>query len=49
MYRSFDLLRDLDSQRGTRIVAGHDPAVASRFRPGPGSTGPDHPAVTRIA
>jgi glyoxylase-like metal-dependent hydrolase (beta-lactamase superfamily II) len=32
MYRSYDLLRTLAGRPGTRIVAGHDPAVATRFR-----------------
>jgi glyoxylase-like metal-dependent hydrolase (beta-lactamase superfamily II) len=31
MYRAFDTLRDLQSQPGTIIVAGHDPDVLNRF------------------
>jgi glyoxylase-like metal-dependent hydrolase (beta-lactamase superfamily II) len=31
MYRSYDLLRTLDAQPGTTIVAGHDPAVMTMF------------------
>ena len=36
MYRAYDQLRELASQAGTEIVAGHDPAVCTRF-PGRGS------------
>jgi glyoxylase-like metal-dependent hydrolase (beta-lactamase superfamily II) len=43
MYRAYDQLRELGSQAGTEIVAGHDPAVFTRF---PGRGG-DH--VVRIA
>jgi hypothetical protein len=38
VYRAFDQLRELASQAGTEVVAGHDPAVFSRF-PGRGGTG----------
>lgn len=31
MYRSFDALRDMQSQPGCILVAGHDPAVMTRF------------------
>jgi glyoxylase-like metal-dependent hydrolase (beta-lactamase superfamily II) len=44
MYRAFDRLRELASQAGTEIVAGHDPAVFTRF-PGRGDTSD----VVRIA
>ena len=37
MYRAYDRLRELASQAGTEIVAGHDPAVCTRF-PGRGGT-----------
>jgi glyoxylase-like metal-dependent hydrolase (beta-lactamase superfamily II) len=37
MYQAYDQLRELASQAGTEIVAGHDPAVFTRF-PGRGST-----------
>jgi glyoxylase-like metal-dependent hydrolase (beta-lactamase superfamily II) len=48
MYRAFDQLRELASQAGTKIVAGHDPAVFSRFPGRGGDTGyPRH--VIRIA
>jgi hypothetical protein len=48
MYRAFDQLRELASQAGTEIVAGHDPAVFSRFPSHGGGTGyPRH--VIRIA
>jgi glyoxylase-like metal-dependent hydrolase (beta-lactamase superfamily II) len=43
MYRAYDQLRELASQAGTELVAGHDPAVFTRF---PGRGG-DH--VVRIA
>jgi glyoxylase-like metal-dependent hydrolase (beta-lactamase superfamily II) len=36
MYRAYDQLRELASQAGTEIVAGHDPAVFTRF---PGRVG----------
>jgi glyoxylase-like metal-dependent hydrolase (beta-lactamase superfamily II) len=44
MYRAFDQLRELASQADTEIVAGHDPAVFTRF-PGRG----DASHVIRIA
>jgi len=47
MYRAFDQLRELASQAGTEIVAGHDPAVFSRFASRGGSGYPRH--VIRIA
>lgn len=31
MYRAFDALRDMQSQPGCVLVAGHDPAVMTRF------------------
>jgi glyoxylase-like metal-dependent hydrolase (beta-lactamase superfamily II) len=31
MYRSFDALREMQSQPGCVLVAGHDPAVMTRF------------------
>jgi glyoxylase-like metal-dependent hydrolase (beta-lactamase superfamily II) len=31
MYRSFDALREMRSQPGCVLVAGHDPAVMTRF------------------
>jgi glyoxylase-like metal-dependent hydrolase (beta-lactamase superfamily II) len=45
MYRAYDTLAQLASQPGTRLVAGHDPAVRARFArrapPGPpGEPGP---------
>ena len=39
MYRAYDLLAGLASQPGTRLVAGHDPLVRTRFAPHP--AGPD--------
>lgn len=39
MYRAFDLLRDLSSDSRTTLVAGHDPAVLTRF--------PEDPATGR--
>jgi glyoxylase-like metal-dependent hydrolase (beta-lactamase superfamily II) len=44
MYRAYDLLAGLASQPGTRLVAGHDPLVRTRFSPHP--AGPD---VTNLA
>lgn len=44
MYRAYDQLRELASQAGTEIVAGHDPAVCTRF---PGRGGASN--VIRIA
>jgi glyoxylase-like metal-dependent hydrolase (beta-lactamase superfamily II) len=39
MYRAYDLLAGLAAQPGTRLVAGHDPQVRSRFAAHP--AGPD--------
>ena len=39
MYRAYDLLNELAGQRGTRLVAGHDPLVSERFAAHP--AGPD--------
>jgi len=39
MCRAYDLLAGLASQPGTRLVAGHDPLVRTRFSPHP--AGPD--------
>jgi glyoxylase-like metal-dependent hydrolase (beta-lactamase superfamily II) len=39
MYGAYDLLAGLASQPGTRLVAGHDPLVRTRFSPHP--AGPD--------
>jgi glyoxylase-like metal-dependent hydrolase (beta-lactamase superfamily II) len=39
MYRAYDLLNQLAGQRGTRLVAGHDPLVSERFAAHP--AGPD--------
>jgi len=39
MYRAYDLLASLASEPGTRLVAGHDPLVRTRFAPHP--VGPD--------
>jgi glyoxylase-like metal-dependent hydrolase (beta-lactamase superfamily II) len=48
MYRAYDQLRELASQAGTEIVAGHDPAVCTRFPGrGAGSVYPRH--VIQIA
>jgi glyoxylase-like metal-dependent hydrolase (beta-lactamase superfamily II) len=47
MYRAYDQLRELASQAGTEIVAGHDPAVGTRFPGRGGSVYPRH--VVRIA
>ena len=33
MYRAYDTLTQLASEPGTRLVAGHDPAVRDRFAP----------------
>jgi hypothetical protein len=44
MYAAFDQIRELEQDRGTVIVAGHDPAVRDRF---PGRAGSD--LVVRIA
>jgi glyoxylase-like metal-dependent hydrolase (beta-lactamase superfamily II) len=49
MYRTFDMLRELDSRPGSRLVAGHDPAVRSRFGPAAGGSGAAAGMVTRIA
>jgi glyoxylase-like metal-dependent hydrolase (beta-lactamase superfamily II) len=35
MYRAYDLLAELASQPGARLVAGHDPQVRARFAPHP--------------
>jgi glyoxylase-like metal-dependent hydrolase (beta-lactamase superfamily II) len=43
LYRAYDQLRELAGQAGTQIVAGHDPAVFTRF---PGRGHGDH--VVRI-
>jgi glyoxylase-like metal-dependent hydrolase (beta-lactamase superfamily II) len=32
MYRSYDVLRELDSRPGTTVIPGHDPLVMSRFK-----------------
>lgn len=37
MYRAYDLLAGLASQPGTRLVAGHDPQVRTRFAAHPAS------------
>jgi glyoxylase-like metal-dependent hydrolase (beta-lactamase superfamily II) len=39
MYRAYDLLSQLAGQRGTHLVAGHDPLVRERFAAHP--AGPD--------
>jgi glyoxylase-like metal-dependent hydrolase (beta-lactamase superfamily II) len=39
MYRAYDLLNELAGQRGTHLVAGHDPLVSERFAAYP--AGPD--------
>jgi glyoxylase-like metal-dependent hydrolase (beta-lactamase superfamily II) len=39
MYRSFDLLREMESEPGCLLVAGHDPAVMTRFPAVPGQEG----------
>ncbi len=41
MYRAYDTLAQLGSQPATRLVAGHDPLVRTRFAPyaGPGMPG----------
>jgi len=43
MYRTYDLLTDLARQPRTWLVAGHDPAVRTRFAPHPAG-----PAVTDL-
>jgi glyoxylase-like metal-dependent hydrolase (beta-lactamase superfamily II) len=43
MYRAYDLLTDLASQPGTRLVAGHDPQVRQRF-----AAHPEVPDVTDL-
>lgn len=43
MYRTYDLLAELASEPGTRLVAGHDPQVRNRFQPHAA-----HPAVTDL-
>ncbi len=43
MYRAYDLLNDLASQPRTWLVAGHDPAVRTRF-----AAHPAGPAVTDL-
>jgi glyoxylase-like metal-dependent hydrolase (beta-lactamase superfamily II) len=45
MYRSFDLLREMASEDGCLVVAGHDPQVMDRFAPVPGCEG----SAVRIA
>jgi glyoxylase-like metal-dependent hydrolase (beta-lactamase superfamily II) len=48
MYRAFDQLRELAGQAGTTLVAGHDPAVFTRFPGRGGGSGcPRH--VVRVA
>jgi glyoxylase-like metal-dependent hydrolase (beta-lactamase superfamily II) len=37
MYAAFDLLREMETDPGTRIVAGHDPLVRERFGDQPGN------------
>lgn len=39
MYKTYELLRELESQHGALIVAGHDPEVMNRFPPLPGPLG----------
>jgi hypothetical protein len=31
MYAAFDQIREMEQDAGTRVIAGHDPAVAERF------------------
>jgi glyoxylase-like metal-dependent hydrolase (beta-lactamase superfamily II) len=40
MYAGFDLIREMAQDAGTRVVAGHDPEVMTRFpgRAGPGAS-----------
>jgi glyoxylase-like metal-dependent hydrolase (beta-lactamase superfamily II) len=45
MYRSFDALREMQSEPGCVLVAGHDPAVMTRFPALPG----DEELAVRIA
>lgn len=33
MYAAFDLIREMESDPGTRVAAGHDPLVRERFTP----------------
>ncbi|MFG3294016.1 hypothetical protein ACGF3G_35105 [Streptomyces sp. NPDC048179] len=33
MYRAYDQVRELERQPGTRVLAGHDPEVMTRFTP----------------
>jgi glyoxylase-like metal-dependent hydrolase (beta-lactamase superfamily II) len=49
MYRAYDLLTDLARQPGTRLVAGHDPAVRARFAPHPTAPGVTDLEATREA
>jgi glyoxylase-like metal-dependent hydrolase (beta-lactamase superfamily II) len=48
MYAAFDQIREMGQDAGTRVVAGHDPAVRERFPVLPGRdgvivlSGPDH-------
>lgn len=46
MYAAFDLIREMESEPGTLVVAGHDPLVAERFGGGPGQQPGD---VLRLA
>ena len=46
MYRAYDLLAGLAAQPGTRLVAGHDPQVRTRFARHPAS--PDMTDVTAL-
>jgi glyoxylase-like metal-dependent hydrolase (beta-lactamase superfamily II) len=44
MYRAYDTLAQLASEPGTRLVAGHDPAVRDRFARHPAAAPPASPA-----
>jgi glyoxylase-like metal-dependent hydrolase (beta-lactamase superfamily II) len=46
MYRAYDLLRDLQTQAGGVVVAGHDPIVMDRF---PGLSGSTDGLAARVA
>jgi glyoxylase-like metal-dependent hydrolase (beta-lactamase superfamily II) len=46
MYRAYDTLAQLESQPSTRLVAGHDPLVRTRFAPYAGPGMPGEPAAT---
>jgi glyoxylase-like metal-dependent hydrolase (beta-lactamase superfamily II) len=39
MYAAFDQIREMEKDAGTRVVAGHDPAVLKRFPALPGQEG----------